>query len=353
MQTYIVYFSALLSSVGLAYFGQKKNKKKYLIFAALILSLIAGLRANNVGVDTPNYLKLFTYIADGQLDLAYGLETSFKYICAFLLGIWNHPNFLFTVFALITNILIFSRLWDLKEYISIPWAVIVYWGVFYFATLNILRQYIAVAIIFFATKYIVKRNYARFILCVFLASLFHKSALIGIAFIIFDIFAWRRLTPKQKRIIRTFLTIVPIVAIIFGTVIIGRYAAYFENPEWNIGLLLPMKFVIFAFTAILMVGEYRYSSECAEHKEEVYLARTTNIYYALGILVTSIGYMFTFMDRVGLYFYLFETVYIGRVMKSKHVGLFRFAVAALYLMLLLISIFGNGQGQGNYLFIWQ
>ena len=93
MSTYVVYILTLLITVALSATAQRKDKKKYIILAALVLTVLAGLRAVSVGIDTKNYVRLFTHIADGDLHLAHGLETSFKYICAFLLAIWNNNNF--------------------------------------------------------------------------------------------------------------------------------------------------------------------------------------------------------------------------------------------------------------------
>ena len=98
MQSSLIYLTTILIVLLLSYSAQKRNKMGGFITAAIVLSLLAGLRAASVGIDTVHYIEQFEAIAKGRPDLAYGLEESFKRICAFLLGIWNNSNFLFIIF---------------------------------------------------------------------------------------------------------------------------------------------------------------------------------------------------------------------------------------------------------------
>lgn len=354
MQTFFVYILTFAIVVAMSKKAQKKGKRIFMFLAAFVLSAIAGLRAVTVGLDSANYADLFEHIANGRLDLAYGLETSFKYICAALLFIWNNPNFLFFVFALITNILILLRLWDFREQISLPWATAVYLGMFYFMTFNAMRQFVAVAIVFYASRYLLDKKYIRFCIYVLIASLFHRSAIVGIALIACDVFAWKYLDAWQKKLLKAFIIIGPIVILVFGSAIIGRYAIYLNNVKFNFGLMLFLKLFLFILTSFLLKGEYSSVEDNNKHSVQSYSITTTKTYYCLGILITMFGYFFPFVERIGLYFYLFETVYVGKLMKSDHIeAIIKFFIAILYLILLAMSFLGNGQGQGDYLFFWQ
>lgn len=353
MQTYIVYILMVITVLCLAKNAQVRNKRSRFMFVAVLLSVIAGLRAESVGVDTANYVRLFGLIGQGEFKLAYGLETSFKYICAFLLTIWDHPNFLFLVFAVVTNCFIFARLWDFRDRISLTWATVIYIAVFYFMTFNVLRQFVAVAILFYATKYLERKKYFKFLICVMCATLFHTSALLGLLFIVFDIFDWSQLTKKQKKIIKIFIVCGVAAVAVLGIGIIGKYSSYFTNVHFNFGILILLKILLFALTARSMSGEYVANAE-GGYSVEAYSFKTVKVYYFVGMLLTALGYMFDNMNRVGLYFYLFETVYIGMVMCSKRVSVItKLIISALYLFLMFGTVFGNGQGQGNYLFFWQ
>lgn len=354
MSTYVVYGLTLLISVLLSAVAQKKNKKKYIIVAALVFTVIAGLRAVSVGIDTKNYVRLFGHIADGNLNLAHGLETSFKYICAFLLAIWNNNNFLFFVFALITNVLIFARMWDFKDRISLPWATMIYFGVFYFMTFNIMRQFIAVAIIFYGTRYLAEKKYFKFLLFVLLGFLFHKSAILGIGFVALDIFAWKHLSRKQKKFLRLMIVLGSVVVLFLTIVIFGRYFHYFNNIQFNFGLMLFVKLLFFVLTVFLVKNPY--SEECDEngYSAKAYTFTTVRVYYFVGILIMMLEYFFPYVGRVGLFFYIFEMIYMGMLFKSRKNDIIMRLIMILIILLYTYSaIFGNAQGQGEYLFAWQ
>ena len=353
MQTYILYSVVFLIIIMMTRLAQIKNSKKYMIYAAMVLTLLAGLRDSSVGLDTQGYVQIFDYIAEGQMNLAYGLETSFKYICFVLLKIWDNDNFLFFVFALITNVLIFDRIWDFKDQISLPWAITVYYAGFYFVSYNIMRQCVAVAIVFYATRYLYNKKYFRFLIGVLLACFFHKSSVIGIAFIFLEIFVRKRLSKEQIRRFVLLITIVLVAIVGFGAVFFEKYFKYFEDIQFNFGALLFVKLILFVLIAIVTRSELVSLGKDEKYDFALYTGRSIKLYYFLGILLTMLGYLFSYMDRSGTYYYIFETVFIGKVMRTKSVGIVKLLIAILYLILAIGTIFGNGQGQGNYLFFWQ
>ena len=354
MQTYIVYISALLISAILAYVAEKKGKRKYILFAAIVLSALAGLRAVSVGIDSINYSNYFSMIANGQGHLAYGLEDTFVFICEVLLKIWNNDNFLFTVFALITNLLIFARLWDFKSQISLPVAVAVYYVMFYFMSLNIMRQFAAVAIVFFATRYIAKRNYFKFCLGVIIATLFHISAVFGILFIFCDFFVWKYLSKWQKRLFVCALVVAPFVLIAGLYIIFTNYGYYLANIEIKFGFMIAVKLLLLG--AMVLMGRKRGSEDddAETAREDGYKISSARLYYFLGLIITAGGYMVKYFDRIGLYFYMFEIVCIAMIFKTVRVPRWiKFFILAIYVYTFVLALTSNGQGQLPYLFAWQ
>lgn len=353
MQTYIIYISVIFISVMLAYIAEKRREQRYILLAALLLSLIAGLRGVSVGIDTAQYTKYFGLISEGRTELVYGLEGSFVFICKMLLRIWDNPSFLFLLFALATNFLIMSRIWDFRESVSLPWAVVVYCGMFYFMTFNIMRQLLAAAIVFYATRYIRKGQYFRFLSGVGLGFLFHNSALLGVGFLACELFEWRSLGKKQKIFLLCGAITAPIAAIIFGGEIIDKYLRYFQNIKLDFGLMLPLKLVFFAL--VVFLGRL-YTPEKTE-KKYVLLKKTLNrvdLYYLIGIIMSALGYIFPFAERIGIYFYIFEVIFMGVAAKAeKNQAILKTGLALIYGYVLVTSIFGNAQGQANYLFVWQ
>ncbi|WP_057912980.1 EpsG family protein [Peribacillus muralis] len=168
------YFSSysLVTPTGLYEF--KPNKS--LVFLAIIcLVCVSGLRTN-IG-DTFNYKNIYIdndftweYISS-QKDMGFGI------LQMLLKNFSDDPQILIFTTALITNILImivlykYSRLFELSTFVYIT-------GGLHLVSMNGIRQVLAAAIFFTATKYLLNGNFMKYSLVVLLASTFHQSALI-------------------------------------------------------------------------------------------------------------------------------------------------------------------------------
>jgi hypothetical protein len=107
-----------------------------------MFSLVAGLRAISVGIDTKTYNAAFELISNNITGSVFGIEKSFIQICKVLLSIWNNPHFLLFLFAFVSHSLILFRLWQDKEYISFSWSVLSYYILLFPFSLNGMRQFV-------------------------------------------------------------------------------------------------------------------------------------------------------------------------------------------------------------------
>lgn len=353
MQTFLIYSILFISVVCLSYYAGAKNKRRCFVLAAILLSVIAGMRGDSVGIDTQQYIYYFNLIAQGKTQYVFGFEQSFIAICGFLLSLFCDTSFLLLIFALLTNILIFIRIWDFRKYISLPWAAVVYFGMFYFMTFNIMRQFVAVSIVFWASRYLLKRKYIVFLLSILVASLFHNSALLGVLFFCFEITAWKYLNSAQKKLLLFAMLCSPI-AIYYIIKTAMKYQGYFSTAASSIGLMVLAKLILFLLVYLTARHFMTRNDNMELENHEKYMELMIREYYLIGLCLTTIGYFFTYMDRIGLYFGLFEIIYVGIIMKSKRVNvLIKTGLFALYGYMLITSMFGSGQGQGNYIFVWQ
>lgn len=357
MQTYIVYGLTFLFVLLLANYAQKTNKTIYVKAIFILLAFISGFRAVSVGIDTVGYVRIFNYLRQNRFDLVYE-EEGFKYICYGLLKIGGSNTFVFTVYALIINGFIIARLWDFKNVASFNWMVATYYVSFFFMTLNIMRHFIAIAILFFATRYIERKKYYLFLIFVAIAMLFHTSSIIGVAFVFADALQWEYLSKKQKDFLSGMLLFLPCLAV-FIPVLIFEYGKYFSKVEvGNVGLMLFVKLAFFIFSSdkLFKYDHYNKSISQGRNVQKIYRyeTRAVKTYYCIGIAITMLGYFYLYMDRVGLLFYLFECVYFGMVVKnSRNKSLIKFIVFMILTFVLVVSLVGNGQGHMPYYFVWQ
>jgi transmembrane protein EpsG len=153
-----------------------KPNKIFAFIAVLTLVLISGLR-NNIG-DTYAYVLTYKLVPGYSWDFIISQkEQGFIFLQLFLHQISANPQILIFTAALITNVIIgiilyqYSRFFELSLYVYITSGL-------YLVSMNGMRQFLAGAILFAATKYIMNGNWKKYILVVLLASTVHQSALI-------------------------------------------------------------------------------------------------------------------------------------------------------------------------------
>ena len=319
--SYIVYFGLLIECWIFSYFAEKRNRKLLIWVIILSLTMAAGLRAYSVGLDTPSYVEKFSYIYKGMFSYAYGLEESFKYICYGILHVIPNASFLLGLLALITHACIILRFWELRGIASFPCMVVFYYMSFYFMSLNGIRQFVAVAIVFWGTRYLGQKKFLRFILCICIAALFHQTAIVGFLLLLLNAFQWKELQQKQKLLYILFILCVPLIIVLLSNKM-AQYSRYFSDLSINIGLIVPVKLALWMLCMLLMAHSAMYQEFLSSiHASEKFDVRISYIIYLFGLLLVSLGYFFpTFIERISWYFYVYEGVFYGALLKNTERG---------------------------------
>ncbi|MZQ83644.1 EpsG family protein [Paenibacillus sp. 5J-6] len=153
-----------------------KPNKIIAFFVACLLILVSGLR-KNIG-DTYFYKLTYTNVPTYTWEhISSAKEKGFIFLQLLLNKITPDPQILIFTTALLTNALIvmvlyrYSKLFELSIYTYITSGL-------YIISMNGMRQFLAGAILFAGTKYLMEGNWKRYMLLVLLASSIHQSALI-------------------------------------------------------------------------------------------------------------------------------------------------------------------------------
>lgn len=181
----LVYIIMLVLSVILSMVAQKyKNNKKiyvlFAIFSAIPFIIVTAIRYD-VGTD-----YFYRYIYDYNLLQAgqkvTNLEIGFKFIHKIAL-LLNNSQLIFVISAIfITSFIFFTIYRDSKNPIT---SIILYFiGAFFFQSLNMVRQYMAMSVILCSYKYIINREWIKFSICMITSILFHVTSIIFIAIIL-------------------------------------------------------------------------------------------------------------------------------------------------------------------------
>ncbi len=356
VQTIIIYLLTGCLCYVLARKAAKYEDKCRVMLIVMILSAVSGLRSYSVGIDTQTYARILENIVNGDFMYAYGVEESFKYICYAMMMICKNPTWMFIVLAFVTNGFIVFRLWECREFADFKYSFACYYAVFFFMTMNICRQFAAVAIVFWATRFIFSKEYWKFIAVVLISALIHTSSMVGMLFLAFQIVYWKYLNARQKVFIVCGVMLSPIgIFMLFNGV--KHYGDYLLVDKGAIGIMLFIKLFVYALS--LLITKRIIVSEPNDKvlMNKKYKLQSVSFYYFIGIIITFLGYLFPYVDRIGLYFYLFEGVHIGKTItftnSVSNRQCFVFIETIILLYYFISSLVSGAQGVVPYLFIWQ
>ena len=169
------YFLLFFIVALLAFFGAYSNRRIFLILIFIILTLFSGFRYN-VGVDYPNYVKIF----NGEKGYS-AKELGFNFLIDFLHAIGGTYQLMFLLLAIIMNVLVYKII---RYYSTDVWlSCLIYLCVapFYFSSFNGTRQYIAIAIFLYSLRFIETKKYKKYISLNLIGAFFFHSSLLFIA----------------------------------------------------------------------------------------------------------------------------------------------------------------------------
>jgi transmembrane protein EpsG len=244
------YFSTPAMATSLNSPIEVKPNRYLTMLAMITLVLVSGLRTN-IG-DTFFYRHAFE-VQDftwefvlSEKDIGFGL------LQMLLKNLSEDPQILILVTALITNLLIVMVIYKYSRLIELSLFVYITSGLF-LVSMNGIRQFLAAAIIFAATKYVMDGSWIKFIVMVLLASTFHQSALILIPIY----FLVRRKAWTKSTFTLLVLAMIVVVgynqfsSILFSALENTQYGHYSEFSEGGASILRVVVYAAPLFIAYL------------------------------------------------------------------------------------------------------
>lgn len=270
---YIITF--LISSLCLHYYS--KNRKAYILFVlALVFPvLLAAYRDVSVGIDTSVYVvplikKAIYYDFNKYIALAVATHTEVVYsaIIYFLSVLTNgSTEIVFGLTELVIVFFVYRRILDFKDDAPVFVMTMVYLLITYNRSLNLSRQCIAMALIFYATRYL-RENKVKYLIFNLTAVMFHNSGVLGLLFVVIDYCIGGRLSRIKSFLfislssvaIIFYQSIFPFVAqLIFG--VDNKYSRYWVNSDsgflsvWDI--IFKLLCIIVAFISMSRIDRGR------------------------------------------------------------------------------------------------
>jgi len=205
MEIYFLLFIWTIFSGILLITKLKDRKILFCVANAIVLVLVATLRADTIGTDYRTYINIFKqcndmfniYYNEAHIEIGY---LTLNYIIRY----FTESEIVFTfIIATVIYALFNYSFYKYSDNILLSLLILQGMGM-YCASFNIVRQYVAVAILGLAYNSLIKEEYRRYFLFCVIASTFHRSALIMLPLL----FVYKYLKNiKYYYILSTFLVI--------------------------------------------------------------------------------------------------------------------------------------------------
>lgn len=189
MFVYVTVFSLAVGISILAEYGLKKRKDVHFprhfspvaLSVGVLLAAVSAFRWR-VGTDYWSYDRAFPhYAAEAREDLTILGEPGIRVIAWIAMEINGDSVTMFAIAAIFTIGLTLRTLWRWSPTFSFGVGIYILSGAWH-GSFNGVRQYLAGAVLFAGHRYIIERKPFKWGAVVFVATLFHVSAVVGLLF---------------------------------------------------------------------------------------------------------------------------------------------------------------------------
>ncbi|CAM4181301.1 transmembrane protein EpsG [Paenibacillus endophyticus] len=293
--------------------------------AALTLILVSGLR-NNIG-DTFFYMHAYTVDRFDWQSVIQKKDMGFGILQLLLKQISNDPQILLMTTAFVTNMLIaivmykYSRFYELSIYVYITSGAFI-------VSMNGLRQFLAAAIVFAATKALFDGKMKTYMAVVLFAAVFHQSALVMLPLY----FIVRRKAWTGTTFFLLSIAIMVVVGfnqfsdLLFQAIQGTQYAHYQNFQEGGASII--RVFIYAVPLLICFLGREKLRSLFPKVDILVNLS-------IIGIVLMIISTQNWIFARMTIYFNLYQLILIGwivKIFREKDQKLVYFAILIFYLL---------------------
>lgn len=274
------------------YYGNRNLKNSLFILGCLSLLFLTAFRDISIGADTENYCNNFQYIRkflSWKEVFAWKWEPGYVLINKILGLFFENSQALIIALALIILLPLFRRIKKDSLLPCMSLLVFVSIGIWQASTF-VYRQWCAIAILTFSYKYIQERRLAPFLLLLFCAMLFHRTAVVFILVYLF----------YDLKINGFVISLSLMFSVLLGLIgkpilyILNHFARLPEKEYYNGG----MNLLLFLWACVIIV--YIFAKK--EIKKPVF--KQYYIMLLIAAVLQPIVFTFSLWSRVVIYFML-------------------------------------------------
>ncbi len=330
--TYIIVFAICILLAGIA---DKFSKKPFIIpiflcLFIIVVTLFVGLRDFGIGTDTnvyiDSYFQLINYIHNYHDLFLYGEGYNWGFLfLAWIAHLFSNSSqsllLITELFVLLFTIYGFQIL-NKQQRVSYSAFIFLYLFSFINSSMNYMRQFCAMAILFTAFAYLMNGKWKQYIILQIISLFFHGSAIIfGFVPFFYYLSTWKD-TKKRYIILISIIILTSIIAIslpeylkvfwkygLISQVYADRYGV---NTDYSGNNLFGMS----AITIYILV----YIAIYISHKKEIitnneaFLAYT---FHSLFIAIRLSSLAIVYLSRLSDYYYHIDIWFLALMISSK------------------------------------
>ena len=204
---------------------QQLTNKVCLWAIFFILFALSACRLN-VGNDYAKYVEFMHLV---NCDAYVPTEIGFNLLVKLIYGLSGFENFLlvFAIYSFATVLLFLLTLYEQSDEFALSFFLFMMLG-YYFQTFSTVRYYLALAIALYSMKFVLRRQWGRFLVLILLGATFHKSLLVVIPLYFL---ASRRYQKWQLALAALFSTTFLFMQDFYLKVVVFLYPTY-EDTEY-------------------------------------------------------------------------------------------------------------------------
>lgn len=339
----IEYYICMVLTCFLVYVDTYRRKEKTSIgfwgwIAILIPSLLAAFREIGVGSDTLGYGSEMFYAAlrcstlsnyfNSANPFVSGAEPGFRVLVYLVSRISSEIAVQFFVIEFIIVFFIYKALLNYRLKNNTYIGMLLYFTLFLGFSLNLMRQSIAMAVIFWALKYLYEKKYLTFILIVCLMATMQLTALIALlfvpAYIVFaknDVKEFKNIITNTIKRYRQFLVLILIAGLYMvlsnGDSIMEYVIQLGLKKSYEAQLLLKDTAGFNASSFILMmllIAPFALKCKKLDKKDNLFM------FIFISLIISAFLWQLSMitqeMYRIALYFWVLIMVFVPKYLTS-------------------------------------
>ncbi len=313
---------------------------KKCIWLLLIISapvFISTIRYG-VGTDYFNYENIFNRVNTTPMELVikrFGNEPLYLLTNKIAFFLFKEPWGVFLISSFIIHIFTIYGIDFFKKNISMPMSLFIFYMYHFSFGLNIIRQMIAVSIVFFSIRYLHQRKPLKYILSVVIASMFHNTAIICLLFyLIIYIVSYKNYFFKWMYMVLVLISpiIIPVgIKILMRIEIFSQYKKYIYS-DFSLGIGYLIKIIPIFLPIFIYIKQIKKENPLFE---PYVLLSLLNIPFQLIGYFVNVGSRLVYYTNI--FYYLLPAILIVSLYKKEE----KFIIKTYYISYFLLNYILN------------